>query len=128
MESIYLLLQSPAFIAFATGLGLKGIEKGGEMISEGALNWFTDLFVKNGKPKSHFQKYIEAPKHLEHQNALRVIIENSIDDDPESEKFLKEFYIAFSNSKTEVKKSKNINFGNVSTNGGNFRLGDNYGE
>lgn len=128
MESILFLLQSPAFISFATGLGLKGIEKSGELISEGAANWFTNLFLKNGMPKNTFQRYLDVPNDQMNQNRMQTIIENSIEDNPELEKYLDEFVSKFSHNKTTIKDSKNVNTGNVNTEGGDFSIGDTYGQ
>lgn len=128
MESISFLLQSPAFVAFATGLGLKGIEKSGELISEGAVNWFANLFMKNGVPKNTFQRYLDVPEDQINQNGMQTIIENSIEDDPESKKYLEELFTTFSDNKTIIKDSKNVNIGNVNTGGGDFSIGDTYGK
>ncbi|MCD9617904.1 hypothetical protein [Chryseobacterium gleum] len=128
MESILFLLQSPAFIAFATGLGLKGIEKSGELISEGAVTWFSNLFIKNGEPKNNFQRYLDAPDNEANQNMMQAIIENSIEDNPESKQYLEEFFKTFSENKLIIKDSKNVNTGNVNTGGGDFSIGDTYGK
>ena len=128
MESILFLLQSPAFIAFATGLGLKGIEKGGELVSEGAVNWFSNLFIKNGVPKNTFQRYLDAPDDHVNQNGIQAIIENSIEDNPEFKKYLEEFFSMLPDNKSIIKDSKNVNTGNVNTGGGDFSIGDTYGK
>ena len=128
MDSILLLLESPAFIAFTTGIAIKGLEKAGEGISEGAIKWFSKIFIKNGKPKNNLQRYIDNYEDLENKKALQTIIENAIEDAPEDKKYFDEFLSTFMENKINIRNSKNINVGNINTHGGNFRIGDNYGE
>lgn len=118
-------------IPFLIELGKKGIEKfsekGFESVSEGTINWFKSLFFKNDKPKKALIELQENPDDKEKQNIAKALIENSIEDNPEFEKYLNELSEKLPKIENKISSSKNVNTGNVNTGGGNFRLGDDYG-
>ncbi|WP_182650173.1 hypothetical protein [Flavobacterium sp. SOK18b] len=116
---------------FLIELGKKGIEKftekGFESISEGTINWFKTLFFKDDKPKKALLELQQEPENKEKQNIAKAIIENSIEDNPEFEKFLKEILEKLPKVESTITNSKNVNTGNINSGGGNIQLGDNYG-
>lgn len=127
MEPITMAVITP----FLIELGKKGIEKfsekGFEKVSDGAINWFKTLFFKDDKPKKALLELQENPEDKEKQNIAKAIIENSIEDNPEFEKFLKEILEKLPKVENTITNSKNVNTGNVNTGGGSFRIGDDYG-
>lgn len=116
---------------FLIELGKKGIEKfsekGFESVSEGAIKWFKSLFFKDDKPKKALLELQENPENKEKQNIAKAIIENSIEDNPEFENYLKEILEKLPKIENTITNSKNVNTGNINTGGGDFRIGDNYG-
>jgi hypothetical protein len=127
MEPITMAVITP----FLIELGKKGIEKfsekGFEKVSDRAINWFKTLFFKDDKPKKALLELQENPEDKEKQNIAKAIIENSIEDNPEFEKFLKEILEKLPKIENTITNSKNVNSGNVNTGGGSFRIGDDYG-
>lgn len=117
---------------FLIELGKKGIEKftdkGFENISEGAIDWFKSLFFKDDKPKKALLELQENPKNKEKQNIAKAIIENSIEDNPKFNNYLKELMEKLPKIENTISNSKNVNTGNVNTGGGSFRIGDDYGK
>lgn len=128
MEPITMAVITP----FLIELGKKGIEKfsekGFESVSEGAINWFKSLFFKDDKPKKALLELQEDSENKEKQNIAKAIIENSIEDNPDFEKFLKEILEKLPKVENTITNSKNVNTGNVNTGGGSFRIGDDYGK
>lgn len=117
---------------FLIELGKKGIEKftekGFESVSESAINWFKSLFFKDDKPKKALLELQENPENIAKQNIAKAIIENSIEDNPEFNNYLKELIEKLPKIENTISNSKNVNTGNVNTGGGNFRIGDDYGK
>lgn len=105
----------------------KIVEKSSENLTDGSINWLKSLFFKDGEPKNTLKNLVSNPESIDNQVAVKTIIENSIEDNPENETFLKELLQNLPKISNEITHSKNVNTGNVSTGGGNFRLGDNYG-
>jgi t-SNARE complex subunit (syntaxin) len=126
------VVTTVALTALLSTIAQKGLDKafetGIENISEDAYNWFKSLFYKrNSEPKTilkELQTDYKNPKKL--SNAV-AIINNSLDDNPEFEIFFKEIMDNIPKVENTINNSKNVNIGNVNTNGGDFRLGDNYG-
>lgn len=116
---------------FLIELGKKGIEKftekGFESVSQGAINWFKSLFFNDDKPKKALLELQENPQNKEKQNIAKAIIENSIEDNLEFAIFLKEIIEKLPKNENTISNIKNVNTGNVNTGGGNFRIGDDYG-
>lgn len=127
MEPITMAIITP----FLIELGKKGIEKftekGFESVSESAINWFKTLFFKDDKPKKVLLGLQEEPENKERQNIAKAIIENSIEDNPEFEHFLKEIVQNLPKVENTISNSKNVNTGTINSSGGNIQLGDNYG-
>lgn len=125
MEPITMAIITP----FLIELGKKGIEKfsekGFENISEGAINWFKSLFIKDDKPKKVLLELLEDPENEEKKNIAKAIIENSIEDNPEFEKYLKEILKNLPKVENTITNSKNvINNSNFSNIKGNIVNGD----
>ncbi|PJJ08720.1 hypothetical protein CLU83_2015 [Flavobacterium sp. 1] len=127
MEPVTMAIITP----FLIELGKKGIEKftekGFESVSESAINWFKSLFFKDDKPKKALLELQKEPENKEKQNIAKAIIENSIEDNPEFNNYLKELMEKLPKIENTISNSKNVNTGNVNTGGGNFRIGDDYG-
>ncbi|WP_309609180.1 hypothetical protein [Flavobacterium sp.] len=128
MEPITMAVITP----FLLELAKKGYEeltdKGIESISDGAINWIKSLFIKDDKPKKVLLELQEDPENKEKQNIAKALIENSIEDNPEYEVFLKEIIEKSPIIQNTISNSKNVNTGNVNTGGGSFRIGDNNGK
>jgi len=125
-------LISSAIIALVTGLATKGLDKlvetGSEKLTEDSYEWIKSLFYKNGEPKKIMKELQESPNDQEKQNIAKAIIENSIEDNPQFEKFLKEILEKMPKNESNISNSKNINTGNINSGGGNIQIGDNYGK
>lgn len=117
-----------AICPFLIDLTKKGIEKivetGGEKITENSIAWLKSLFFKNDEPKNALKELIDEPGNKEKQNAIKAIIENSIEDNPEFENNLKEILEKLPKVENIITNSKNVITGNVNTGGGNFINGD----
>lgn len=113
---------------FLLELAKKGAEKivdtGSEKITDGSINWLKSLFFKNDEPKNALKELINEPENKEKQNAVKAIIENSIEDNPEFENNLKEILEKLPKVESTITNSKNVITGNVNTGGGNFINGD----
>lgn len=125
------IISTAAITSLITLLAKKGLEKafekGGEKISEGAYNWVKSLFYKDNEPKNILKQIQEDPDNNEKINNAVAIINNSLEDNPQYELFLKEIIENLPKIENTINNSKNINTGNVNTNGGDFRIGDDYG-
>lgn len=123
--------MTAAITTFLTNLALKGLDKafetGSEKVSEDAYSWIKSLFYKNDEPKKILKELQEDSQNSEKLSNAVAIIENSIEDDPKFEVYLKEILEKLPNIENTISNSKNVNTGNVNTEGGNFRIGDNYG-
>lgn len=126
------IITTAAVTAFLTTLAHKGLDKafetGGEKVSEGACNWIKSLFYKNSEPKKILKELQGNPQNVERLSNAAAIINNSIEDNPEFETYLKEIIEKLPKIENTISNSKNVNTGNVNTEGGNFRIGDNYGD
>jgi len=125
------IITTISITSFLTALAQKGLDKAfetaGEKVSEGAYNWIKSLFYKNSEPKKILKELQAEPQNLEKLSNAAAIINNSIEDDPKFEFFLKEIIEKLSMTKNTISNSKNVNTGNINTKGGDFRIGDNYG-
>lgn len=123
------IINTAAVTAFLTTLAQKGLDKafetGSEKVSEDAYNWIKSLFYKDNEPKKILKELQENPKNVEKLSNSLSIINNSIEDDPKFEVYLKEILEKMPKNKNTISSSKNIVNGNVSTGGGNFINGDN---
>lgn len=117
-----------ALYPFLIELAKKGAEKivdtGSEKITEGSIDWLKSLFFKNNEPKNALKELINEPEDKENQNAIKAIIENSIEDNPEYEKYLQEILEKLPKIENTITNSKNVITGTVNTGGGNFINGD----
>ncbi|MGS0748656.1 hypothetical protein [Halpernia sp. GG3] len=103
----------------------KIVEKSSENLTDGSISWLKSLFFKDGEPKNTLKNLVNKPESIENQFAVKTIIENSIEDNPENEKYLKEILQNLPKTSNEITNSKNVITGNVNTGGGNFMNGDN---
>ncbi len=126
------VITTAAITALVTTLANKGLEKAfenvGEKVSDGAIDWLKGLFTKKGKPKKVLTELKEKPDSKARQNAARSVIDISLEDNPNAEKFLEEIISKINNNKTNITKSKNVNTGNINSQGGNIQIGDKYGD
>lgn len=124
------IITTVAITSLLTSLAQKGLgkafESGVDNISEDAYNWVKSLFYKNNEPKKILKELQEDPQNLEKLSNAAAIINNSIEDDPKFEVYLKEILRKLPNIENTISNSKNVNTGNVNTEGGDFRIGDNY--
>lgn len=118
----------PFLIELAKKSAEKIVDTSSEKFTEGSIDWLKSLFFKNSEPKNALRELINNPESKESQNAIKAIIENSIDDNPENEKFLNGILKELPKIENSIHNSKNVNTGNVNTGGGNFRIGDDYGK
>ncbi|WP_298740166.1 hypothetical protein [uncultured Chitinophaga sp.] len=125
-------ITTTALTAFLISLATKGLEKATETsagkISEGAISWIKSLFFKDDKPKKALENLIETPNDPERQKIVNSIVENAVQDDPRHEAFLSEILAKIPKTGSTITNSKNVNTGDVSTGGGDFRIGDDYGK
>lgn len=117
----------PFLIELAKKSAEKVVDTSSERLTEGSIDWLKSLFFKNNEPKNALKELIKAPESKESQNVIKAIIENSIEDNPENEKFLKDILKELPTTANSIQNSKNVNLGNINTEGGNFRIGDDYG-
>ncbi|MGB7498825.1 MAG: hypothetical protein WA897_02925 [Moheibacter sp.] len=120
-----------ALTTLLTKIALKGAEQIFESsidkITTDSIDWFKSLFYKNGKPKKVMEELQKDPTNEEKLSNAKAIILNSIEDNPEFENYLKEIIEKLPEVGNVITNSKNVNTGNVDTGGGDFRIGDNYG-
>jgi hypothetical protein len=123
------IITTTALTSFVTILAKKGLEKafetGGEKISEGAYSWIKSLFYKGNEPKNILKELQQNPGDNEKISNAAAIINNSLEDNPQFELFLKEIISKIPKIENNISNSKNVVIGNVDTNGGNFMNGDN---
>lgn len=113
---------------FLIELAKKGTEKimetGSEKLTSETIAWLKSLFFKGDEPKKALKELIDEPGNSEKQNAIKVLIGNSIEDNPEFENYLSELLKKLPKAETNINASRNIITGNVNTGGGNFINGD----
>lgn len=68
----------------------KAIEKSGEKLSEGAINWLKKIFFKDDKPQKPLIEFSQNPESIENKTAINSIIMNSLEDDPHNISFWQE--------------------------------------
>lgn len=124
-------ITTAAIVLLARQLAEKGLEKvfetTGEEVSKTAIDWLKGLFKKNEKVVPELIELQEKPESPARLNAVKAIIERDLEDNPDSETYLKEIYQKVFNSTANFKNSKNINTGTLNSGGGNIHLGDSYG-
>ncbi|NRT16431.1 hypothetical protein HNP99_002798 [Flavobacterium sp. 28A] len=125
------IITTVAITSLLSSLAQKGLDKafesGVDNISGDAYNWIKSLFYNNNEPKKILKELQGDPQNLEKFGNAVAIINNSIEDDPKFEGYLKEILLKLPNIENTISNSKNVNTGNVNTEGGDFRIGDNYG-
>lgn len=114
---------------FLIDLGKKGIEKivetSSEKLTKGSLTWLKSVFFKGDEPRKALKELINEPENQEKQVAIKVLIDNSLEDYPEFECYLNELLENLPKTENNISGSKNVIIGNVYTGGGNFVNGDN---
>ena len=114
----------PFLIEMAKKGAEKIVETSSENLTSGSIKWIKSLFFKDNEPKNALKNLIVEPENEQNQIDVKTIIENSIEDNPEFKKYLKEILQNLPKINNEITKSKNIITGNVNTGGGNFINGD----
>ena len=113
---------------FLIELAKKGAEKimetSTEELTSGSIGWLKSIFFKDNRPKKALQDLIDEPESLERQTAIKTLVENSIEDNPEYENYLNELLDKLPKIQNNISNSKNVITGNVNTGGGNFINGD----
>jgi len=124
-------ITTAAVVILAKELAVKGLEKvfetTGEEVSKNAVNWLKGLFKKNGNTAPELIELQQKPDSPARLSAVKAIIERDLEDNPDSEAYLKEIYQKVFNSTANFTNSKNINTGTISSGGGSIHLGDSYG-
>lgn len=81
--------------------------------TDATLSWIRPLFIMDdGKPKEILQQLQENPESKARQNAVKSILEISIEDNPNAAVFLKEIY-----AKIEKEKGSNLSIENLKAKG-----------
>lgn len=123
------IITTIAITNLITQLAIKGLEKafdtGTEKVSEDAYSWIKSLFYKDNEPKKILKELQEDPENTEKLSNATAIINNSLEDNPQFENFLKEIIEKLPKIENTIMNSKNVITGNVNTGGGNFINGDN---
>jgi serine/threonine protein phosphatase PrpC len=123
------IITTTVITTLLTTLAQKGLDKafetGSEKISEDAYKWIKSLFYKNNEPKKILKELQEDPQNKEKLSNANAIINNSIEDNPQFEAYLKEIIEKVPKTVDTISNSKNVITGNVNTGGGNFINGDN---
>jgi len=105
----------------------KSIDSFFSEFTEATVNWIKPLFItEDGNEKEVIAKLKEKPDSPALHNSVKSILELELEENPNSKKNLEEMYEVISKTDTGIKivNSKNINTGNVNTQGGDFILGD----
>lgn len=94
--------------------------------TEATVNWIKPIFIKDdGSEKEVLVKLKEIPDSEARQGMVKSILEMEIEDNPDSKKYLESMFQKISDSKgVNIVNSKNVNTGDVNTQGGNFTIGD----
>jgi len=94
--------------------------------TEATVNWIKPLFLKeDGEEKEALVKLKENPDSEARQNLVKSILEVEVEDNPDSKQYLENIYQKISESNgVNVIGSKNVNTGDVNTQGGDFSIGD----
>ena len=124
------ILTTAAITLLVSKLGEKGLDKAFdttvEKLSEGALAWIKKLFIKEGVSRQEIIDLESKPDSLARRNTVSNIIERDLEDNPSNEKYLQEIFENLTKSEVRVENSKNVNTGNINSQGGNVHIGDNY--
>lgn len=127
-----MIITTVALTSLLTSLVNKGLEKtydkAFDELSEGAIKWVKSIFCKeDGKPKNEVVKFLENPESKPKLTVLESIIESDIEDNPTNKLFIDEIIDKLSriDNNINITNSKNVSVGNVNTNGGDFKIGDN---
>lgn len=114
----------PFLIELAKKGADKIVETSSEKFTSGSISWLKSLFFKDEEPKKALKELINEPENVEKQTAIKTLVENSIEDNPEYENYLNELLDKLPKIENNISNSKNVITGNVYTGGGNFINGD----
>lgn len=114
----------PFLIELAKKGADKIVETSSEKFTSGSISWLKSLFFKDEDPKKALKELINEPENVEKQTAIKTLVENSIEDNPEYENYLNELLDKLPKIENNISNSKNVITGNVNTGGGNFINGD----
>jgi len=100
--------------------------------SEATVSWVKPIFLKeDGTEKEIIKKLKEKPDSEARKKAVESAIEIGLEDTPEATEYIQEIFDKISKTEeggkivSNIVNSKNVNTGNVNTDGGGFHLGDN---
>lgn len=117
-----------AVASLITQVATKGIEQvfasSVDKVTSDSIEWFKSLFYKDGKPKKIMEELERDPTNEQKISNAKSIIQNSLEDNPEFEHYLKELLDKLPKVENNVSGSKNVITGNINTGGGNFINGD----
>ncbi|MGG7035475.1 MAG: hypothetical protein ACI7YS_09820 [Flavobacterium sp.] len=89
-------ITTTALVLLGKHLAEKGLEKAFdttvEEVSKNAVNLIKNLFTKDGKTRNELIELQEKPDSPARLNAVKAVIERDLEENPESEKYLKEIY------------------------------------
>ncbi|MCZ2223048.1 MAG: hypothetical protein LC122_05395 [Chitinophagales bacterium] len=114
----------PFLIEMAKKGAEKIVETSAENLTSASIKWIKSLFFKDDEPKKALEELINEPENVEKQTAIKTLVENSIEDNPEYENYLNELLDKLPKIENNISNSKNVITGNVNTGGGNFINGD----
>ena len=114
----------PFLIELAKKGADKIVETSSEKLTSGSISWLKSLFFKDDEPKKELKELINEPENVEKQTAIKTLVENSIEDNPEYQNYLNELLDKPSKVGNKISGSKNIITGKGNTGGGNFINGD----
>lgn len=126
------VITTAALTTLVVHLAKKGFEKAfenvGEKVSDKSISWLKSIFTKNGKEVKELEELEKKPESKARQNAARSLIEISLEDNPEAKSHLEEILTKLSSGNTLIQNSKNVNLGNIDSNGGDIQIGDRNGD
>lgn len=99
--------------------------------SEATVHWIKPLFLEDdGTEKEIIKNLKDKPASAARKKAVESAFEMALEDDKSAEEHIKEMFEKVSTTEdggkiiNNIINSKNVNTGNVNTNGGDFKIGD----
>lgn len=124
------IITTAAITLLVSKLAEKGLEKAFdttvEKLSEDALAWIKKIFITDGAPRQEIIDLQSKSYSPARRNAVSTILERDIEDNPDNKQYLEEIFEKLSRTEISVVNSKNINTGNINSQKGDIRIGDNY--
>ncbi len=124
------IITTAAITLLVNKLAEKGFDKAFdntvEKLSADALAWIKKLFTKEGVSRQEIIDLQLKPDSPARRNAVGTILERDLEDNPHNKQYLEEIFEKLTKSEVHVVNSKNVNTGNINSQGGDIRIGDNY--